>query len=178
MNMDTALLVVDVQVGQVERPVFQATEVLARIERLINRARASAVPVIYVQHDGKEGELFAVGSHSWQIYPSIAPSDGELIIHKRASDAFYETPLQRELDARRIRKLVVVGCRTEYCIDTTCRRATTLGYDVTLVSDAHTTTDNDVLRAAQIIAHHNMTLDDFGNDNHAIAANTTNEITF
>ena len=35
----------------------------------------------------------------------------------------------------------------EYCIDTACRHATTLGFDVTLVGDAHTTIDNEVLKA-------------------------------
>ena len=47
---------------------------------------------------------------------------------------------------------------TEYCIDTTCRRAVSLGYDVTLVADAHTTHDNDLLPAEKIIAHHNRSL--------------------
>ena len=31
-------------------------------------------------------------------------------------------------------------------IDTACRHATTLGFDVTLVSDGHTTIDNDQFR--------------------------------
>jgi nicotinamidase-related amidase len=38
------------------------------------------------------------------------------------------------------------------------RRALALGYEVVLVADAHSTVDNGVLSAAQIIAHHNTTL--------------------
>src|SRR5581483_3373536 len=56
----------------------------------------------------------------------------------------------------------------EYCVDTTCRRATSLGYDVTLVGDAHLTRDNGVLTAANIIAHHKFVLDDFGAGDHVI----------
>jgi len=43
-------------------------------------------------------------------------------------------------------------------VDTTVRRALGLGYGVVLVADAHSTVDNGVLSAAQIIAHHNATL--------------------
>ena len=49
--------------------------------------------------------------------------------------------------------------QTEYCIDTNCRAAADLGYKVVLAKDAHTTFDTPVLSAAQIIAHHNRTLD-------------------
>ncbi|MEA2594249.1 MAG: hypothetical protein QOF01_718, partial [Thermomicrobiales bacterium] len=41
---------------------------------------------------------------------------------------------------------------------TTCRRAISLDYDVTLVADGHTTWDNDRLTAAQVIAHTNAAL--------------------
>jgi nicotinamidase-related amidase len=49
--------------------------------------------------------------------------------------------------------------QTECCIDATCRRAFSLGYDVTLVKDAHGTWDKDDISAARIIAHHNEVLD-------------------
>jgi nicotinamidase-related amidase len=67
---------------------------------------------------------------------------------------------------------------TEYCVDTTCRRATSLGYDVTLVSDAHLTRDSEVLPATSIIAHHNFVLADFGAGDHAVKVKPTDEIDF
>jgi hypothetical protein len=36
------------------------------------------------------------------------------------------------------------------------RRAYSLEYDVTVVEDAHTTYDTKILKAPQIIAHHNL----------------------
>lgn len=181
LNKRTALLVIDVQVGQIDAPrsAYRGGEVVARIGELLGRARASSTTeVIYVQHDGDAGTPLAVGSEGWQIYPSLAPADGETVIHKRASDSFYRTPLASLLEAAGVGCLVVVGCRTEYCVDTTCRQAVSLGYDVTLVRDAHTTTDGDALTAAQIIAHHNSTLEDFGNDQHVVTLKATGEIEF
>jgi nicotinamidase-related amidase len=34
---------------------------------------------------------------------------------------------------------------TQYCVDTTVRRAVSLGYEVTLVGDGHMTADSDAL---------------------------------
>lgn len=179
MSKDKALLVVDVQKGVVdwEDPSCGGAGVLERIGDLVDRARASGTPVIYVQHDGAEGGRLEVGSHGWEIHPAVAPAVGELIVRKRASDSFYETSLHSELNGRGIRHLIVVGCRTQYCVDTTCRRATTLGFDVTLAGDAHTTM-GDVLSAEQIIAHHNSTLDDFGNERHVVSVRESAKIHF
>jgi len=67
---------------------------------------------------------------------------------------------------------------TEYCVDTTCRRATSLGYNVTLASDAHLTSDSEVLTAANIIAHHNFVLDGFGAGKQVIVVRPTDQIVF
>jgi nicotinamidase-related amidase len=72
----------------------------------------------------------------------------------------------------------VTGCMTEYCVDTACRHATTLGFDVTLVSDGHTTLDNDLLKAEQIIAHHNRTLNWFSSGKNTVTVKPTSEISF
>ena len=105
-----------------------------------------------------------------------------MIIRKPESDAFYGTNLQEELEARGIKKLVVTGCKTEYCVDATCRRATNLGYHVTLVKDAHSTTDNHILTAEQIIAYHNHLLEGMWSDEHGeiveVMAKDTNEVVF
>ena len=182
MNKDTALLVVDVQSGVVDwsQPTSKGSdEVLERINELLARARAAGNSVIYIQHDGQEeGHPLSPGLPGWQIHPAIAPAEGEIVIHKRACDSFFETPLEGELAALGIRQLVVAGCRTQYCIDTTCRSAVARGYDVTLAKDAHMTVDTESLTAAQIIAHHNETLDELDAGSHMIRVKDTSEITF
>jgi nicotinamidase-related amidase len=47
---------------------------------------------------------------------------------------------------------------TEFCVDTTTRRALALGYPVVLVADAHTSAGNQAISPQQVIAHHNATL--------------------
>jgi nicotinamidase-related amidase len=160
VQSDTALLIIDVQLGMFEEsdPVYRGDELLATINDLIARARDAGVPVIYVQHSGGDGHLLEPGSPGWPIHPAIAPARGELIVHKRHPDSFQETALQHELEIRRVRRLIVAGIQTEYCVDTTCRRAYSLGYDVTLAQDAHSTWDTKHLEASQIIDHHNQVL--------------------
>ena len=153
MSINTALLVIDVQVGLIagDNPVYQADAVLARIADLIERARAAGTPVVYVQ----DKDVGGVGTPEWQIHPAVAPSAGELGVRQAWGDSFYETELHAELQRRSIAQLVIAGMKTNFCVDATSRRAVALGYDVTLAADAHTTTDNRVLSAAQTIAYHN-----------------------
>jgi nicotinamidase-related amidase len=113
------------------------------------------VPVIYVQHDGVKGSPLEPGKISCFIHPKIAPKVGELVIHKPTPDAFYNSTLQAELDSRGIKRLIVAGIQSDWCVDTTVRRAYSLEYDVIVVEDAHTTFDTKILKAPQIIAHHN-----------------------
>jgi nicotinamidase-related amidase len=165
----TALLIIDVQRGIMNDPnlvrkkeIDQALDdTVARIAGLIERARMGSVPVIYVQHDGSRGHRLEPGSSGWPLRSEIAPQAGELVIHKRACDAFFETTLEAELAASGIKRLVICGCMTQYCIDTAVRRAVSLGYDVVLAGDGHMTADTDALRFEQIIAHHNAVLDGF-----------------
>ncbi len=179
LNKYTALLVIDVQVGIIEGfRAYRGSEVVGQINKLLSKARAANVPIIFIQHDGEAGHPLEVGTEGWQIQPEIKPHEEDLIIRKRASDSFFETTLQRELEARGVKHLIVTGCMTEYCVDTTARRAISMGYDVTLVSDAHTTIDNKLLTAAQIIAHHNALLDGFDAGPHAVTVKFADEVTF
>ncbi len=100
------------------------------------------------------------------------------MVQKQACDAFHQTSLQQELKKRGIEHLVVVGAQTDYCVGTSVRRATTCGYDVMLVGDAHTTEDNDILTAEQVIAYHNVLLNGFRTNNYTITVKPTSEITF
>jgi len=161
MPTDTALLVIDVQNGMFaeDHPVYQGAGLLDTIGDLLTKARAAQVPVIYIQHNGGPGHPLEPGSVGWPIHPAIAPAEGEPVIGKTTPDSFHETMLQQELEARGVVKLVVAGIQTECCVDTTCRRAASLGYQTTLVRDAHSTWDSRTLSAAQIIAHHNDALD-------------------
>lgn len=160
LHITTAVLIIDMQVGLIEGPpvAYRADATLKIIRQIIDSAHATDTLVCYVQ-DKDVGE---VGSHSWQIHPSIAPTPRDLVLQKPWGDSFYETSLHNELSQCGVTQLVIVGMKTDVCVDLTSRRAVALGYDVILVADAHTTTDDETLTAPQIVAYHNDLLMDFG----------------
>lgn len=157
--MCTALLVIDVQnalcFGQYA--AVESRRVIERINHLSAKARRSGAPVILLQHESELGAL-ARGGEGWKLAQGLVFAEGDLVIAKTATDAFHNTELQSELERRGATKLIICGFQSEFCIDTTTRRALALGYPVTLVSDGHSTRDNGVLSAAQITAHHTITL--------------------
>lgn len=159
MARDPALVVIDTQLGMFETPgvppVPDGERLLRDIEDLIRKAREAGVTVIHVQHADSPGHPLERGTVGWQIHPRVAPAAGEPVVEKETPDSFLGTTLREELESRGIRCLILAGMQTEYCVDTTCRRAFGLGYNVTLAADAHGTWDSDVLSAAQIVAHHN-----------------------
>ncbi len=160
MTSDTALLVIDVQQGLFAENPFEPDRLLTHLKTLIDQARNNNVPVIYVQHNESPeyaGSLVA-GTPAHAVHPSIAPQAGDAIVQKWTPDSFHNTNLQDVLTEKGIKHLVLGGMQTEMCVDTTCRSAFARGYDVVVASDAHTTMDNPVLQANQIIKHHNSTL--------------------
>ncbi len=161
-SSETALLVIDLQwamfAGIGFGPLYDADGLLKRVGELIGRARVADVPVIYVQHNGPAGSVMEKDGVGWQYHRQIAPLADDVVIEKTQSDAFLRTDLGEVLEARGIKKLVVVGAQTNACVDTTCRRAFSAGYDVVLVSDGHSTFDLGDLTASQIINHHNAIL--------------------
>ncbi|MEH7457624.1 cysteine hydrolase family protein [Bacillus sp. JJ1127] len=152
-----ALLIIDVQTGsfQEEQPLYRGEELLGNIKLLISKARFAKVPIFYMKYNGKAGSLLERETPGWGIHTSIAPLTEDIIIEKNHPDSFHRTNLQQELDERNIKQIVVTGIQTEICVDATCRRAYSLGYELTLVEDGHSTYDSKILSASQIIDHHN-----------------------
>jgi len=157
-------------------PLELQDRVLSNITVLLSKARSSGIPVLFIQHDGPKGHPIEAETAAWAIHPSIPPLSEEPVIRKKASDSFFETRLAEELQTRKISHLIIAGGMTEYCVDTTCRRSVTLGYDVTLVADAHLTRDTPVLASSQIIAHHNLLLDGFAAGVHSVKVKPTGEV--
>ncbi|KAF0234387.1 MAG: hypothetical protein FD177_768 [Desulfovibrionaceae bacterium] len=157
--MGSALVVIDVQEGPFQsspQPAF-AEQIFSRINALTSRARKLDIPVIFVQHETAAGEL-RHGTSGWALAKELGVHGADIIVRKTTPDSFHNTTLNDILTHVGVDNLVVCGFATEFCVDTTVRRAATLGYSVTLVSDAHTTRDKKHASAAQIITHHNITL--------------------
>ena len=155
--MNTALLIIDVQSGLCtgDSACFDIDNVLQRINGLSRAAREAGVPVVLVQH---EDDDLQYGSAGWQLETRLLTDPADLEVRKTTPDSFLRTELGDLLQSRGIDHLVICGLQSDYCVDTTTRRALAQGYAVTLVGDAHSTVDNAVLSAAQISAHHNAVL--------------------
>ncbi|WKA56630.1 cysteine hydrolase family protein [Planococcus shixiaomingii] len=158
--MKKALLVIDVQNGMFQEGnvVHNGERLLQNLKRLIEQARSAEMPIFYIQHNAPAGKPLEFGAKGWKIHPEVAPESQDIVIQKTTPDSFFNTSLNEELKIQGIEHLVVTGIQTEVCIDTTCRRAFSIGYKVTLASDTHSTWDTEDLTAQQIIKHHNGVL--------------------
>ena len=99
------MLVVDVQVGVV-KDSWDAPRIVKNVSRAVERARAEAVPVIWVQH---ADENLPEGSPQWQWVPELVPADGERLIHKEFNSSFEQTSLENELAALGATHIVLAG---------------------------------------------------------------------
>ncbi len=154
--MNDALLVIDVQLASFPPfpSAYQCDQLLSTVSQMVEKARRRRVPVFFVQHCDPDEP----GTAGHPIHPILASAQDELVVQKQTPDAFQNTELHDELQKRKIERLTICGIQTEYCVDTTTRRAYGLGYRVRLVADGHSTWDGEPFSASQKIDHHNEVL--------------------
>lgn len=153
------LLIVDVQVG-VMKAAWEAPRVIANVARVVERARAEQVPVVWVQHENHE---LPNGSDAWQWVPELQPAPGERLVAKHFNSAFEQTSLDDDLKALRATHVVLAGAASNWCIRATAYAALDRGFDLTLVSDAHTTESMDLdngrrIEASQVVDELNIAM--------------------
>lgn len=157
--MNQTLLIIDAQQElidghQEESAVFNKDQLIRNINLVIEKAGKFKVPIVFIRDlDVAEGK-----GTGFQVHNEInVPKDAK-IFDKTATNSFHGTGLLNHLRSQEVKHVVIMGCATQHCIDSAVRTATISGLDVTLVGDGHSTTDNDILSAEQIIKHHNKTL--------------------
>ncbi len=142
-----ALVVVDLQNGFTDPacPVGgDLTSVLDATAHLLGVARDRGIPIAYTavgfhasRSDGavwlrKMPGLAALveGGHWCEIDPRVQPLEGEPVWVKRASSAFFSTPLQTFLIGHGVDTVIVTGCVTSGCVRATVVDAVSFGYRV------------------------------------------------
>jgi nicotinamidase-related amidase len=142
-----ALLVIDVQNDYFAGggfPLWDAEGTLERIEQAIAAARASAVPVILVQHvaDASAGPapFFNAGTDGVAVHPRIlaAAPDAPVIV-KAFADGFVQTALEETLASLGVTDLIVCGMMTQNCVTHTAISRSADKYAVTVLTDGCTT---------------------------------------
>jgi nicotinamidase-related amidase len=152
-----ALLIIDMQktLFTPATPRFDAENVIRRINELSDKFRINGDKVIFIQHDGTKEDYCIPGTEEWEILPSLVIKSSDIIISKTANDAFYRTALQDVLSKSGIDELVITGCATDFCVDSTIKSALTNDFNITVIKDGHTTGDRPHLKADKIIEHYN-----------------------
>lgn len=151
MKNESALMVIDVQ-RDVVANALDTERVVGNINFLVAKARIVGTPIIWVQHSD---DYLVKGSSSWEIVDELVPHVGDVKIYKTHPSSFQETDLSEHLSKLGTKRIIISGAQTDMCINATSNDAVELGYDVTLVSDAHTTEDNSAQKAVDIIAEKN-----------------------
>ena len=144
----TALVVVDMQNDFVDPRgrlcVSSARATVPAIARLLDRARAHGLAVVYTQdwHRPGDPEFALWGEHAvggtWgaEIVPELAPEAGDLVIRKLRYDAFYGTSLDHELRQRNIATLIVTGTVSNICVLHTAGSAALRWFQIVVPVDA------------------------------------------
>jgi ureidoacrylate peracid hydrolase len=144
------------------------TEVIATINRLADFCRKKGIPVIWVRHN-----ITSAGTHDdaglysrfhdrrhmedamnlgrgTAVYSKmhLDPSRDYVVFKNRCS-AFLSNPpeLREQLDSLKRRQLIVAGIAANVCVESTIRDAMQLDYEVVLVSDGITATDDALLES-------------------------------
>ena len=166
----TALLVVDMQrdfcvpgwaFDRLGVDLSMYPPMIPRLAGLIQAARSSSVPVVYVQmtvlpgrasespaqirfnlrlHLASHGEgeplQYTVdGSEGQAVIDELAPEPGDLVVKKYRSSGFWGTNLDLLLRSNAIKSVVMTGATTEGCVESTARDALFNDYYVVVVED-------------------------------------------
>jgi nicotinamidase-related amidase len=154
-----ALLVIDIQQGLFNRPthIYKERQFLSNVQSLIEAARQQDGLVVFVQHSNDS--LLCKDTPAWQLHPSLQPLPEDLHIYKQHGSSFEKTGLGAELTNRGIQAVVICGLVTHGCVKAGCFDALKLGYQTTLISDAHSSYSKD---AESLIRQWNTRLEKAG----------------
>jgi nicotinamidase-related amidase len=159
----SALLVMDVQQGIVERFADGSDELLSALGRAIATARGAGIPVIYVRVAFRQGapeisghnksfsaagraRPFGADDPATQVPALVAPADGDIVVVKKRVSAFTGSDLAVVLRSLEVSRLVLTGIATSGVVLSTLREAADLDYELTVLRDGCLDADEEVHR--------------------------------
>ena len=163
----TAHLVIDMQTGFMTpgapAEIAPAAEIIPNINRISAACRQAGALNVFVQNsiseesknswsnwfgafwtsDKREGmySTFTVGQPGHALHPDIEIEPGDMRINKFRFGAFVDgsSDLHERLGARGVDTVIITGCATNICCESTARDAMMLNYKVLFVSDGTAT---------------------------------------
>jgi len=139
MTVNKALVIIDVQPIFMSDPkmlTVNGDDLVAKCASLLNNARQSDIPVVFVQHVDKDDMPAGTTDDDMAFHPSLTPQEDEPVIGKHFGSGFMETNLDDVLKSMNIQGLVVCGLSGYGCVNQTVIFAKLFGYQVTVVQDA------------------------------------------
>lgn len=151
----TALLVIDAQELITNDRLYAFDRFTANVRTLIAEARKYGVEVIYVRHDDGEGKPLSKGNAGFDVYSGFAPEAGERIFDKFVNSPFRDSGLLDYLQKKAVKRLIVTGLQTDYCIDATVKCGFEHGFEMIVPEYCNSTFDNDFMTSEQIYRYYN-----------------------
>ena len=152
-----ALLVIDMQKGCFipETPRYDTNGVVKRINLLSEIFRRSNQSVFFIQHNGASANEFIPHTTQWELLDELEVESTDVFIDKYANDVFYNSNLEAKLKELNVDELLITGCATDFCVESTIQSAYTKDYNIIVVADGHTTGNRPHLKAEKVIEHYN-----------------------
>eukprot|EP00933_Yihiella_yeosuensis_P078575 TRINITY_DN9016_c0_g2_i1.p1 TRINITY_DN9016_c0_g2~~TRINITY_DN9016_c0_g2_i1.p1 ORF type:complete len:301 (+),score=60.60 TRINITY_DN9016_c0_g2_i1:93-995(+) len=145
----TALVIIDMQndflspdgrVGQHYATTTPVRTGIPYVERLLHACREAGMVVAHSRshrYGAKvRDDLVGTGDKGYEIIDELTPLPGEIVVDKWTFGAFASTPLEEELRARGIDRIILCGVLTNVCIFATASQAVDRFFRVCLVEDA------------------------------------------
>jgi isochorismate hydrolase len=156
-----ALLVIDLQTyfQQIVQPVLE------NIQKVIQFCRQKNIPIIFTQHGHTDaasdggilgewwGQVILHGTKDWKFMPEMKIKPEDRVLQKKRYSAFFQTDLEKFLQSKKIKDLIISGVMTNLCCETTARDAFMRDYRVFFLIDGTATGKED---------HHLATLKNLG----------------
>ncbi len=151
----TALLVIDAQELIINEKLYAFERFIYNIRTLIFEARRNGVEVIYVRHDDGEEKLLSKGNAGFDVYNGFAPETGERVFDKYVDSPFRDSGLLDYLIENGVKRLLVTGLQTEYCIDATVKCGFEHGFEIIVPDYCNSTFDTESMTSEQTYCYYN-----------------------
>ncbi|MBX8632126.1 MAG: cysteine hydrolase [Candidatus Thermoplasmatota archaeon] len=121
----------------------RAGRIVPSVARLLKKARAEGVQVIYVRDAHRKGdpELRVWGEHAMEgtrgseIVAELTPEKGDAVFSKRRYSAFGSRPFERYMRGLDSGRLIFAGISTDICVQHNVADAFYRGYETEVVRD-------------------------------------------
>lgn len=144
--MNSGLILVDIQNDYFPNGAMALhgmEQAAGKAEKVLQKFRRHGRPVFHVRHiSNRPGATFFLpGTKGSEIYPGVAPKDGEVKIEKNFPNGFRDTDLLPRLQQAAVEEVVICGAMSHMCIDATTRAAADFGFQCVVIDDACATRD-------------------------------------